>query len=124
MFEVSVPGGDARSPFPSSVAGSLLKSVVTSEDDMLIAGPVVVTCVHESDRSCSSFAAASAVAIVRARDWRLAWIAIDTSTDEPAAMTAITPDAITTSRSAKPRACCLPEREDTGTSRGTEVQHT
>jgi len=66
-----VPGGDARSP-RHVCRGVVLKSVVTSEDDMLIAGPVVVTCVHESDRSCSSFARRVRSRVVRARDWRLA----------------------------------------------------
>ena len=55
MFASSVPAGILNSPDPSSVAGSLLRSVVTSEADMLIAGVWVVMCVQESDAAVPSF---------------------------------------------------------------------
>ena len=65
MLEVSVPGGDRNSPGPLSAAGSLLRSVVTSDMDMLIAGALVDLCVQARDRNCSIFRPAAIVATVR-----------------------------------------------------------
>ena len=110
MFDVSVPGGDANNPGPSSVAGSLLASVVTSEDDRLMAGVLVEMCVQASDRNCSIFRAATIVATVRTLAAWFARIVIDKTTHAPAAMVEAIADATITSRSAKPGTCR--EREE------------
>ena len=78
--------------------------VVTSDNDMLIGGALVEICVHPSDRNCSIFRTANIVDPVLIRARSFAWIDIEMTANEPAAIVVAIAEATITSRRAKPKA--------------------